>query len=617
MRVSSFFPAQSQSEAVGLEPIEMPRLGRVVVLAGRNGSGKTRTLQILTDTIRHLAASWNFDDAAINNNIISHEKQLTRSDLPPNIREVNRANLELWSRHRDIRRRTTLTGLPQHAAVTDFTPSSDKLSDPSQANRARQIQSHQEVTSELGMTKIKDNATVYIDFVASRSFNAGNPETRIDNTIAREQYKSAWTSLRDTVNTLLPSANLGRNVDGNVIIFGFPIGAANLSQGQRALLRVAVALHAQSLKLEDAILTLDEPETHLHPDALVEFIDRLINSTPNGQVWIATHSIHILSYVDPESLWYVENGSISWSGRRPERVLRNLVGDEERIGRLERFIHLPSVLALERFAAECLLPPAIVSTGAEDRQSKQIHHLLEASRSDGKPLRVLDYGAGRGRILATLRQSIDDLSSTIDYRAFEPNKHARTDCIGAVADAYHLNTTDAAGLVYESEESIRQRLKGSTVDVAILCNVLHEIHPSKWRRFFVDQALRYCLKPSGHLLILEDMKIPHGEHAHKDGFILLDTEQLQTLFVIDREDPDEFSTHSDSSDERLKAHLIRADTLQRITGDSIKAALNRRLDSAGDRIQELRNQPASFANGHLLALYTAIYANTALALREL
>ena len=345
----------------------------------------------------------------------------------------------------------------------------------------------------------------------------------------------------------------------------------------------------------------------------MEFIDRLVKSTPHGQIWIATHSIHVLSQISPDSLWYVDNGHVEWAGRRPEKVLKSLVGDEERVGQLERFIHLPAVYAMERFAAECLLAPAILTTGADDKQSNQIRNLIEKKRINGSPLRVLDYGAGQGRILATLRQNRDDLSHSIDYRALEPNDSAREHCIGAVADAYGTDQATAKDRVFQSEDDLRQRLQPKTVDIAILCNVLHEIHPRKWRRLFTEQELPYALKQDGHLLLLEDMKIPYGEKAHENGFILLDTEQLQTLFAVNREDPSEFVVYTE--DDRLKAYLIRADVIKRVTDGTIKESLERRLASSGDRIQELRQMEATYANGRLLALYTAIYANTALALR--
>lgn len=615
MRFRDFYPAQAQSEDLGLAGIEMPRLGQIVVLAGRNGSGKTRILGLLQDTLRRLAQFWNWKDQQIEQGLSSASNQLSTPGNPEAYIKSAQQSIEALSILRDLRRRTVFIGHPQRAALANFSPSSVISLDPSNLNRTQQIRGYKEVAETLGLDKVNTNDLTYIDFIASRNYNATHPETSA-TPAERDACQSAWTTLKTTVETLLPGAGLSRNSDGNITLFNRQTIRTELSNGQRALLRIAVGLHAQTTRLDEAIVILDEPENHLHPDALLEFIDRLTRAIPNGQIWIATHSIHILSFVAPECLWFIENGNASWAGRQPERVLRSLVGDDEKVGRLERFIHLPSILALERFAAECLLPPTIVMTGAEDRQSTQIRNVITRHANNEGALRVLDFGAGRGRILATLRQGRANLESILDYHALEENSEARRDCIGAIADTYGITEEIAQKRAFENEDALRRQLNGSSVDVVIMGNVLHEIHPDDWRRLFTEQVLSYSLKPGGYLLLLEDMRIPHGENAHKHGFILLDTEQLQTLFAVNREDPGQFSSHSADPEGRLKAHLIRADALKNVTAETIRGALDRRLISAGETIQRLRKEPPTFANGHLLALYTMIYANTHLALNS-
>ena len=60
------------------------------------------------------------------------------------------------------------------------------------------------------------------------------------------------------------------------------------------------------------------------------------------------------------SLWYVDGGSASNSGRNPTAVLESLLGDEEQIGRLNSFTGLPAILANVNYAAECVLPPKVI-----------------------------------------------------------------------------------------------------------------------------------------------------------------------------------------------------------------------------------------------------------------
>ncbi|WP_374759976.1 AAA family ATPase [Acidithiobacillus thiooxidans] len=66
---------------------------------------------------------------------------------------------------------------------------------------------------------------------------------------------------------------------------------------------------------------MDEPENHLHPSAVIDLLDAIKEQNPHGQIWIATHSIPLLSHYDEGSIWYVDEGSISFAGRKPELSL--------------------------------------------------------------------------------------------------------------------------------------------------------------------------------------------------------------------------------------------------------------------------------------------------------
>lgn len=578
MPLSRFTPRDTDLHRLGLHHVDMKRLGNVVVLAGPNGAGKTRILELVNSLTPH---AW------------THQNNPARS---PNTQLDN----------------IQFSAQSSAPVIARFTSKHRTLGDPMGLAPVNLEKAHSTCVNSLGTVHFDVRTVEYINRIAALHWNASHPETFTDDS-EREKHAETWKSLKRAIESVIPGATLKRNNEGSVCIFGKPIHKAGLSDGQSALLVIAAALHAQSSRLDNAIILIDEPESHLHPSALLEYVDRLRAATPNGQIWIATHSVHILAHVDLSSIWFVDDGTVTWGGRTPERVLGGLVGDDEQRGRLERFLQLPSLHGMESFIAECLLPPAVLSTGSDDPQSVQIAEIIQTLR---RPLQVLDIGAGKGRILAALCTRTDNISADIDYRALEPGGD-RDECVSTIADTYNVGVADARKRVCESPNDMFTKINNGTVDVAVLCNVLHEVPPREWRALFAE-TLQKVLNPAGFVLIVEDMQIPKGEHAHEQGFILLDLAALQELFDIDRGSEDEMKSFGN---DRLKAHLIAANKVGCVTRESIARALRRRVETCRAAIKDARKSSPggtpSFKAGRLLALNTILFANASLALEEM
>ena len=92
------------------------------------------------------------------------------------------------------------------------------------------------------------------------------------------------------------------SLDGEPSLFGLPLNRMQLSPGQQYLLRMCIALHCNKVS-DNSILLLDEPETHLHPDALLNLINELHTHFQLEQIWIATHSVALLSMFNASSIW--------------------------------------------------------------------------------------------------------------------------------------------------------------------------------------------------------------------------------------------------------------------------------------------------------------------------
>jgi hypothetical protein len=69
------------------------------------------------------------------------------------------------------------------------------------------------------------------------------------------------------------------------------------SGGVSTLIDLAWRLHMFSLKNDSFVVTMDEPENHLHPSMQRSLMQRLLNAFPKVQFIVATHSPFIISAV--------------------------------------------------------------------------------------------------------------------------------------------------------------------------------------------------------------------------------------------------------------------------------------------------------------------------------
>lgn len=175
-----------------------------------------------------------------------------------------------------------------------------------------------------------------------------------------------------------------------------------LSHGEKVLMTWAIMLHRQKAWLSGAQVLIDEPENHLHPDVCIKAIEALRTQIlgPEGQIWIATHSVPLIAYAGMESVHLVDNGTIQYGGNQLDHVLERLLGGPEGRDRLRTLMADASELAFEEFAAQCLLPPTVVSAVKGDAQQQQMSEAAKLLGANKEVVRILDYGAGRGRLAA-------------------------------------------------------------------------------------------------------------------------------------------------------------------------------------------------------------------------
>lgn len=637
MRIKKIDIPKSENSNDGLENIKMDRLEKIVLIAGKNGSGKTRILNKIFTLLNSKPRKIDLENAKsqieINNrNLVTLEKEfidlqkkLINTSSQSIIEEINRnisQNNKLKERsNKEIKNiesklnwnKIETSELADLYSSVSFVPKSLDLKDCNSFTKNEIINSASNL-NQVGIEYLPNGTFSKIQTIQDRWFNSTHQISKYSKD-EKENAITDYDKLDELIKIFL-NTSIGRTIDGEATLFGFPLGKTNLSDGQKILLQFCIAIYSQETALKDLILILDEPENHLHPSVIIETIEKILKCVKNGQIWIATHSIPILAHFDPSLIWYVENNTIRHAGKIPEKVLHSLLGNEDEVAKLQDFISLPSQYATSRFAFESLFEPRVVLTNSDDPQSFQIRKEL-LKLSDKGILRILDYGAGKGRLISNIvdldEVNQDKLIKKIDYIAYDKFDKDKELCENALFKAYGISENR----YFNNFHNILSKYDKGSFNVVIMCNVLHEIDPKDWLELFKNEGkISNLLIENGFLLLVEDHKMPIGEKAYQKGFLVLDTPQLKNLFKISEKDTD-FKCEDKNDDGRLKAHLIPKQCLARIDESSRLSSLRSISATAKDKILEIRDLENNYQNGKLHGFWTQQFANAQLCLDEL
>ena len=616
----------------------MPRLGKFVVLAGPNGAGKTRLLRL----VQRLGEEMGMGRARALEEVQGIEREFARlsqrlnelrsegrSDSDEDV--VNHLNDIANTRYNEQIRLARVAlfdavrtpGESGYSVVT-FQLASLGITNAEQVSSQQTRQFRSDLESTPGVRDSSARTPAYIKQVLMEAFIASHPERAgsSDRVVAAARLIEILEQF------------LGKGVapkyedDGQLSLFGRRDYEAALSDGQKVLLHLAAAIHGQGKALSDVILFFDEPENHLHPAALNFVLDRLASISESGQIWIATHSVPLVAHLynlDPRSIWYMQDGTVSSAGRRPERVISGLLGGENGRREVHDFTLLPDRMASGRFLAECLLPPGVVGPDINDPQLRSIANFLHGKfATQGRPVRLLDFGAGKARLLSNLAagrdsSSTSSLESLLDYYAYdESDEHAEV-CKNEIAASYN----EGKARYFNDMASLRAHMDKQTVDIVVLCNVLHEIEPRQWTELLgASGSLTELLSPEGGVLILEDSEISAGELAHSYGFLLLKSAELKALFQWTEEDLQDRRVIRESPAEakyadRLFLYWCERPVVERVTSSSRHVAIETLAKSSKEQMAHLASQQnKDFRSGHLYALAAQSYANASLWLQD-
>lgn len=575
----------------GLRKIDMPRIGSTVVLAGRNGSGKSRLLRLVSEIASnaHSPISGNYQFAE-NGFIFSNASPLESPRNPIQIVGVpaeRQQNQPLSS-----------------STERDFEDARTRLS-----SDATNYGANLALATRMAQAVLKD------------FLNTQNPLFELSS-VEIETRTYQWEHLSKTVGETL-SVQLGFNNYGQLTLDGRNVDDVynQFSDGQKKLFTFLVSLSGKSRPDSKQIIIFDEPETNLHPEAAIKMINLMQRVLKNGQLWIATHSIPLIAGLGLENVWFAENGSISYGGKRSKRVIESLLGGKNNITSLRDLIAEPDRVAMARFATQCLhLPESAPPAAANDPQALQEIEAFERHKTDtGNKVQVLDWGAGRGRLADWLADQ-GHLHSNVEYMGFEPFPTPKTTEEKDSQNSLEIHNK----LIFSDIVSIREKMPGDGFDFVVLSNVLHEIPPGSWQQTF--QEISSLLRKTGKLLILEDSELPIGELPNEWGYLLIDKNSCAKLFDIAPEEIEEIHPKSDRYKNRLKCFVVPKEAVVKASKSSITFCFSAMNETSLLAIQDYRKFALELANkgelpkyeeGLKHALQTMLFANSRLAIDEL
>lgn len=562
MKISSIEIKQEQENGLGKTGRLL--LGNIVVLAGSNGSGKTRLLKLLEQSVRGLRKGqepcglelWIAADPE------AGEQRLT----PENVSQIQLVNYS----HYDA----------QLQSPKGYTPY--VISKASSLLRKFDY----EETALNALLLLEDMSNGY-----SAPYRDG---AEWDAFVSR--YAGPF------------HLELSRGADGHPQLFGRETDDAALSPGQQYLLRMAVACYCNESN-EKAVFLLDEPELHLHPQAQIELIQTLRAKFPDAQFWISTHSLALISFLtvydESTTVLYLSKGTVKLPRSDSSDLLSGLIGSEDNRFAIRQLMASPDEYACNYFAVQCLTNPDVSPALARNPQND----LLKEFFSQGSV--IVDFGVGKCRLLEELSQHPQfekDIITQTQYYAYD-----KFDTYAAAAKRSMDTYGSSSDRYFNDKTLLLEQLRGQA-DYVLMVNVLHEIDPLEWTDEFAD--ISALLKEDGWLVIVEREELTVGEAPYSNGFLMMTPHGAQTIFGKEN---CIYNPHPERP--HIVGHMIRRRGLEH-AGENILAGVDAIHNDAMEKIQEIKQTEAPddrtrFKNGIRLAFYLNQFANSSLISRDL
>jgi len=304
----------------------------LLVLAGSNGSGKTRVLESI---LKYFQDYLNYKQNNIEVGIFYEEKEKNCTSNVQNFFyglktfSYHEVNNPLYEQHIEIKNKLDI--LPKIIYV------------PTEINFQKMNVASTTLVQEYGFINIVNTNLIkdIPSYIATKMISA---MLKNKNEKVGDVQKKVFNEINEIFENLSIDVKVedisqdGRNITLFTNSSGDKFDINELSSGEKQLFLRTLAI--KMLNPENSIILIDEPELSLHPKWQQRIVDVYRKIGKNNQIIIATHSPHILGSVKKENIMLLdknEDGKIvvrtgdelyDSYGQPTDRVLKDIMGLE-------------------------------------------------------------------------------------------------------------------------------------------------------------------------------------------------------------------------------------------------------------------------------------------------
>ena len=304
----------------------------LIVLAGINGSGKTRVLESVLDFFYKIEMFYKSQNKIeLFYEEIENESIKTAGNIDVFYNELKNGAKGAFLSPKYLEIKKILKKFPKIIYV------------PTEINFQKVQKAQTNFKKEYSFINIVDSYEIkdIPSYIATRISKVANEEENLTMGQVRKKVFAEINGIFEILELDVKLSEISKD-ENSMPIFtdssGKKFGINELSSGEKQLFLRTLAI--KMLEPENSIIMIDEPELSLHPKWQQKIIDVYKKIGKNNQIILATHSPHILGSVEKENIILLvknKNGAVEVRtgenfgnsyGQTKERILEDIMGLE-------------------------------------------------------------------------------------------------------------------------------------------------------------------------------------------------------------------------------------------------------------------------------------------------